>query len=93
VENVVLRHRLNGQNYSYFCSTRLAQPEKSKVAEQSINQDHKTKFSAKKILVTKPGYQDRLVRKAMELDFHHQNIKREGGLILSKAWKPLIRVL
>jgi hypothetical protein len=36
---------------------------------------------------------DRIVREAIEIEFHPCNINREGGFCLGKSWKPLMGFL
>jgi hypothetical protein len=69
---------------------RLEHPDKSAVAEHSIDQGHRIQFHNSSILATKTRYMDRIVREAISIELHPYNINREGGFSLSKLWKPLI---
>jgi hypothetical protein len=72
---------------------RLIQLDKSALAEHGFNHNHKILVQEFEVLFTKSGYLDRLIMEAIEVNLHPNNINREDGLILSRAWKPIIRLL
>jgi hypothetical protein len=69
---------------------RLERPDKSAVAQHSIEQVHRIQFHNSSILATKARYMAHIVREAIETELHPYNINREGGFCLSKSSKPLI---
>jgi hypothetical protein len=65
---------------------RLEHPEKSAVAEHSVDLGHRILFHCTSILATKSRYMDRIVREAIEIELHPNNMNREMGFCLSSSW-------
>lgn len=71
----------------------LGHPDKSAVAEHVVTHNNLIKFQDTWILSTVPGYMDYLIREAVELELHHNDVNREDGLTLCRAWKHLFHLL
>jgi hypothetical protein len=69
---------------------RLEHPDKTGVAEHSIDQGHRIQFHNSSILASKTIYMDRIVNEVIEIELRPYNFNREGGFSLSKSWKPHI---
>jgi hypothetical protein len=60
---------------------RLQHPDKSAVAEHSIDQGHHIQLHNSSILATKTRYMDRIVREAIEIELHLYNINRGAASV------------
>ena len=63
--------------------------EKSAEAERNISTNHRIDFSGTAILHRTPGYVDRLVKEATEIDLDKNNFNSGECLILSQAWSTV----
>jgi hypothetical protein len=58
---------------------RIAHPEKSAVAEHSINLGHRIQLHNTSILAKKSRCMDRFIREVIDIELHPNNINREDG--------------
>jgi hypothetical protein len=56
---------------------RLEHPDVSAVAEHSVDLGHHIQFHNASVLATTTQYMDRIVREAIEIELHHNNMDRE----------------
>jgi hypothetical protein len=61
---------------------RLDQPDKSAMAEHSINTGHCIDFNKTIVLDRTSCYMDRLVKETIGIRLNNQNFNRNGGLVL-----------
>jgi hypothetical protein len=62
------------------------------MSEHSIDLGHRVQFQDTRILPMKTGCKEHIIREAIEIELHPNNVNREG-FSLSKAWKPLLQTL
>jgi hypothetical protein len=67
----------------------LEHPDKSAIAEHTVDLGHCIQFHKTSILAAKTRYMDSIIREAIEIELHPKNMNREVGFCLSKSWKPL----
>jgi hypothetical protein len=58
-----------------------------------FNHNHLIKYQHTRILPTVPGYMDRIIIEAVELELCPNYTNREDGLTLNGSWKPLFHLL
>jgi hypothetical protein len=68
----------------------LQHPDKSAVAEHSMDQGHRIQFNNFSILATSPRDMDDIVREAMEVVLLHFNMNKGDGFCLSRLWECFI---
>jgi predicted GIY-YIG superfamily endonuclease len=78
-------HSVDNRLKKHQQHTRLEHPNKSAVAEHSIDQGHHIQFHNSSILAMKTSYMDCIVREAIEIELYPYNINRERGFCLLSA--------
>jgi hypothetical protein len=63
------------------------------MAKHSTDMGHNIQFQDTRILVTKTGCMKHVIREAIETELQPDNMNREEGFPLSKAWKPLLQTM
>jgi hypothetical protein len=69
---------------------RLGQPYKSAVAQHALETGHRIEFNNTCRLDRTKWYMDLIIKEAIEIKLHPDNINRDGGFILNRAWQPAI---
>jgi hypothetical protein len=63
------------------------------MAEHSMNLGHCIQFQETGNLAKKSGSMECLIREAVEIELHPNNMNREEDFSLSKSWKSLLQTL
>jgi hypothetical protein len=69
---------------------RLGQPDKSAVAQHALETGHRIEYNNTCRLARTKGYMDRIIKEAIEIKLHPDNVNRDGSFMLSRAWQPAI---
>jgi hypothetical protein len=59
----------------------------------TINLGQHIQFHETSILARKSGHVECFIRKAVQIDLHPDNMNRKEGFLLSKSWRPVIKIL
>ena len=70
---------------------RLTRTETSAVSEHAHNTGHKPLWNEVKFIDRDPQYDTRRVKEAIHIRLHPNNINRDSGIEILKAWTPTIR--
>jgi hypothetical protein len=84
-------HTIKTQVKEHMCALKNRYPEKSAVADQSLQDSHQIDFENITVLDRTQNYSQRLVREAIEIFKEPNNINRDVGLKLHRTWKTNIQ--
>ena len=66
---------------------------KSAMAEHSLKTKHQIRMEDEKVIDLEDHYNNRKIRKSIEIRKHTNNLNKDDGLVLCKSWKPIIHSL
>jgi hypothetical protein len=70
---------------------KLGQPDKSAVAQHAMETGHRIEFNNTSRPARTKRNMDRIVKEAIKIQVNPNNINRDGGYVLSRAWRPAFR--